>query len=257
MNHRNNDSVILLLKHNGDMKTVLHTADSRGGFDHGWLKTKHTFSFADYFDRSRMHFGVLRVINDDYVEGCMGFGTHPHDNMEIITIPLSGALQHRDSMGNGSVISKGDIQVMSAGTGVTHSEFNAKQDEAVTLLQIWVFPERQGVAPRYAQYSYADKAVRGQLQTILAPEGSGEGGVWIHQKAWFSLGELEAGQRLDYTIRHRGNGVYAFLISGRVRISGVELSARDGLGLWELGALDIEVLEDSQLLLMGLPMDLA
>lgn len=238
------------------MKKIFHAADSRGGANHGWLKTKHTFSFADYYDRARMHFGVLRVINDDYIEGGMGFGTHPHDNMEIITIPLSGALQHRDSMGNGSVIESGDIQVMSAGTGITHSEFNARQDEAVTLLQIWVFPNKRGVTPRYSQLRYADKAEPGKLQQILSPD-EGDEGVWIHQDAWFHLGDLQAGERQSYPIHRLGNGVYAFVISGKVRIAGEILEARDGLGVWETKELDIEVLEDAKLLLMDVPMELS
>lgn len=240
------------------MEFVLHTADSRGGFDHGWLKTRHTFSFADYYDRGRMHFGVLRVINDDYIEGGMGFGTHPHDNMEIITIPLSGALEHRDSMGNGNVIRHGDIQVMSAGTGIRHSEFNAHASEAVTLLQIWVFPSKQDVAPRYSQMNYADRLKTGELVTILSPEYDAQqyGSVWIHQDAWFSIGQLTAGQELTYKLRRRGNGLYAFVISGRVSLGGVELSARDGMGLWQVNGTLIQVHEDAHLLLMDLPMEL-
>lgn len=237
------------------MKTVLHAANTRGGFNHGWLNTRHTFSFADYFDRSRMHFGVLRVINDDIISGGMGFGTHPHDNMEIITIPLGGALQHRDSMGNGSIIHHGDIQVMSAGSGITHSEFNANSDEEAKILQIWVFPNKGNVTPRYQQLNYATLSEYNKLQQILSPNAD-DAGVWIHQDAWFSIGTLAPQSTHKYDIHKSDNGVYAFIISGKVRIGDVVLEARDGLGLWDCEGFDIEIIGEAHVLLMEVPMQL-
>lgn len=237
------------------MKTVLHRAATRGHQDHGWLKANHTFSFANYYDAERMHFGALRVLNDDYVEGGMGFGMHPHANMEIITIPLSGELHHRDSMGNFGAIRKGEIQVMSAGTGVQHSEFNGLEDEAVTLLQIWVIPNQMGVEPRYDQIRIADNAKRNDFQQIVSPNADDEGS-WIHQDAWFSLADFEAAFSKNYSLHREGNGVYVFVISGKVKIGDTELSARDGMGIWEADYFTLEALEDSEILLMEVPMQL-
>lgn len=235
------------------MKTVYHAADTRGNADHGWLKSRHTFSFAEYYNPERMHFGALRVINDDHVVGGMGFGTHPHNDMEIISIPLSGDLAHRDSMGNGSVIRSGDIQVMSAGTGVAHSEMNPNADQDVKFLQIWVFPREKNVAPRYQQIQYAGQAQPDAFQQILSPNPDDEG-VWIHQDAWFSLADFSDGMKQRYEVKRAGNGVYAFVISGRANIGGVELNERDGLGLWETDGFDVEALGGAKVLLMDVPM---
>ena len=182
------------------MKTIYHAAGSRGFADHGWLKSNHTFSFANYYNRDRMHFGVLRVINDDFVDKGKGFGTHPHNDMEIISLPLEGELEHRDSMGNGSIIRQGDVQVMSAGTGITHSEFNARQDQPVKFLQIWVFPREKGVKPRYDQVRIADLAKPNDFQQIVSPNPDGDG-VWIHQDAWFHLANFDKGVTKEYDVK--------------------------------------------------------
>ena len=235
--------------------TVLHKADSRGFADHGWLKSNHTFSFANYYNRDRMHFGVLRVINDDFVDKGKGFGTHPHNDMEIISLPLEGELEHRDSMGNGSIIRQGDVQVMSAGTGITHSEFNARQDQPVKFLQIWVFPREKGVKPRYDQVRIADLAKPNDFQQIVSPNPDGDG-VWIHQDAWFHLANFDKGVTKEYDVKKKGNGVYLFVIRGKAKVSTQTLNERDGYGIWDIGSFTLEALEDSEILLMEVPMEL-
>lgn len=233
--------------------TVLHKADTRGNANHGWLQSYHSFSFAGYYNPQRMHFGVLRVLNDDTVQGGMGFSTHPHDNMEIISIPLEGDLEHKDSMGNVSVIHNGDVQVMSAGTGIYHSEYNKNADKTVKFLQIWVFPNKRNVTPRYGQISLDPKARHNQLQQILSPNPDDEG-VWIHQDAWFHLGTLDKGTQLDYTLKKAGNGVYAFVLSGDVTIENQTLNTRDGLGIWDTDKISILADNHAELLLMEVPM---
>ncbi|HDR0715155.1 TPA: pirin family protein, partial [Pasteurella multocida] len=218
------------------------------------LKSKHTFSFGHYYDPSRVNFGVLRVINDDFVEGGMGFGTHPHNNMEIISIPLSGDLAHKDSMGNGSIIRNGDIQVMSAGTGVTHSEMNPNADIPVKFLQIWVIPNKRNVEPRYQQITIADNAKPNDFQQILSPNPDDEG-VWIHQDAWFSLAKFDKGIAKNYSLNKAGNGVYAFVIKGQANVAGIDLNERDGLGVWDTNNLDIVASSDAEILLMEVPME--
>lgn len=235
------------------MKTEYHAADSRGDANHGWLHSRHSFSFANYYDPERMGFGALRVINDDHVAAGGGFGTHPHQDMEIISIPLQGDLAHRDSMGNGSVIRHGDIQVMSAGTGITHSEMNANADAPVKFLQIWVFPKQRGVAPRYQQIALADGARPNDFQQILSPNAD-DAGVWIHQDAWFSLAKFERGTRKTYTVKKPGNGVYVFVIKGEASVAGKTLHERDGLGVWEADGFEVEALADAEILLMDVPM---
>ena len=232
---------------------VLHKADTRGHANHGWLDSHHTFSFANYYNPDRMHFGVLRVLNDDVVSGGMGFGRHPHDNMEIISIPLEGDLEHQDSMGNTTVIRNGDIQVMSAGTGIQHSEKNKNQDKKVKFLQIWVFPNKRNVTPRYDQLTLKAEDRHNKLQQVLSPNVDDEG-VWIHQDAWFHLGTLDKGNKQNYQIRKKGNGVYAFIISGEVTIAGQPLAARDGLGLWDIDQIDIVADSNTEILLMEVPM---
>jgi quercetin 2,3-dioxygenase len=235
------------------MKTILYKAETRGHADHGWLNAWHSFSFAGYHDPSRVHFGVLRVLNDDTVAGGMGFGAHPHDNMEIITIPLSGQLEHRDSMGNSGVISKGEVQVMSAGTGIQHSEKNKNKNEPVKLLQIWVFPDKKNVEPRYDQKAFDLNAAKNSLLTIVSPMGEKEG-LNIHQNAWFNLGKLDKDFTITYELKDKENGVYAFLIDGEVTINGEKLNRRDALGLSETNKLEIKAGSDSELLLMEIPM---
>lgn len=234
--------------------TVLHRAETRGHANHGWLDSKHTFSFAHYHNPERMHFGVLRVLNDDTVQGGMGFGTHPHDNMEIISIPLEGDLEHRDSLGNAAVIRNGDVQVMSAGTGIRHSEYNKNKDQQVKFLQIWVFPNKRQVTPRYDQITLNVADRQNRLQQILSPNPNDEG-VWIHQDAWFHLGRFDEGKKADYQIKKQGNGVYAFVISGQFSLQGIALNTRDGLGIWDVKDLHLESLApNSEILLMDVPM---
>jgi hypothetical protein len=235
--------------------TFLHKAETRGDANHGWLHSRHTFSFADYNNPERIHFGALRVLNDDTVEGGMGFGAHPHDNMEIISIPLEGDLEHRDSMGNISVIRHGDIQVMSAGRGITHSEYNKNSDIPVKFLQIWVFPDKRNVTPRYDQITLNLEDRHNKLQQILSPN-SDDAGVWIYQQAWFHLGKFDKGTSADYTIKAKGNGVYVFVLSGDVTISGESLNARDGFGIYDVDSIDIQADSDSEFLLMEVPMHL-
>jgi len=232
----------------------IRRAKERGHANHGWLNTYHTFSFAGYYDPERVHFGALRVINDDYIAPGMGFGTHPHDNMEIITIPLEGDLEHRDSMGNTSVIYHGDVQVMSAGTGIQHSEYNANKSKGLKLFQIWVFPNKTNVTPRYQQISLNVSDRRNRLQQILSPNADDEG-VWIHQNAWFHLGEFDKDFATEYNLQDNGNGVYALVVKGSIEIDGKVLTERDGLGITETGRIFIKALsQDAELLLMEVPM---
>ena len=235
------------------MKTVLHKASTRGHANHGWLNSKHSFSFANYYNPERMHFGVLRVLNDDVVSPGRGFGTHPHDNMEIISIPLEGDLEHKDSMGNTTVIKSGDVQVMSAGTGVYHSEYNKNTDREVKFLQIWMYPNKRNVEPRYDQISLNSEKMINNLHQILSPNKEDEG-VWVHQDAWFYLGNLEKGKSLLYNLHNEKNGVYAFLLEGSVSINGISINSRDGLGIWESHELEIVADEQSKILLMEVPM---
>jgi redox-sensitive bicupin YhaK (pirin superfamily) len=235
-------------------KQIFHQANSRGEADHGWLKSFHTFSFANYYHPERMHFGVLRVLNDDTVSGGMGFGTHPHENMEIISIPLEGDLEHRDSMQNTTIIRKGDIQVMSAGTGVYHSEFNKNKAETVKFLQIWIFPNKKNVPPRYDQMSLNPKDRKNKLQQVLSPYPDDDG-VWIHQDAWFHLGHFDKGQPVHYQLKKEGNGVYAFIIKGSFVVDRQTMGPRDGLGITGTNDIEIIILEDdAEILLMEVPM---
>ena len=235
------------------MNTVLHKANTRGSADHGWLKVNHTFSFANYHNPERMHFGVLRVLNDDSFSGGKGFSTHPHDNMEIITIPLQGDLEHKDNMGNGTIIKSGDVQVMSAGTGITHSEFNASQEFDVKVLQIWLFPNKKNVTPRYDQQAIRDLEVQNEFSQILSPNEADQG-VWIHQNAWFSVGAFSEQKSTEYTLNAKNNGVYAFIIEGEATIEGQKLEKRDGFGIWDTASISITVEKYSRILLMEVPM---
>jgi len=237
-------------------RMVIHRADTRGQADHGWLNARHSFSFAGYYNPERMHFGVLRVLNDDTIAGGRGFSTHPHDNMEIITIPLEGVVVHKDSMGNEGTISRGEVQVMSAGTGVYHSEFNHLADKDLKLLQIWLFPNKRSVSPRYDQISLG-KLSRNTWNQILSPSPD-DAGVWIHQDAWFNLGYLDKDKQLGYALNRPGsNGVYAFVISGQVSVNGVELATRDAAGIWDVTSLDIRASSAAEVLLMEVPMTLS
>ncbi|WP_306353778.1 pirin family protein [Flavobacterium sp. '19STA2R22 D10 B1'] len=233
--------------------SVLHKADTRGLANHGWLKSFHTFSFANYHNPERMNFGVLRVLNDDTVSQGMGFGTHPHENMEIISIPLEGDLEHQDSMGNTTVIRKGDIQIMSAGTGVKHSEYNKNKDEEVKFLQIWVIPNKRNVTPRYDQITLNSEDRHNKLQQIVSPNPEGSG-VWIHQDAWFHLSSFTANHKETYTINKKGNGLYVFVLKGDIQVGDQLLNTRDGFGIWDFETLDITAQSDAEFLLMEVPM---
>ena len=233
--------------------SVLHKANTRGHANHGWLDSHHTFSFGGYHDPQRVHFGVLRVLNDDRVAGGKGFSTHRHDNMEIISIPIEGDLEHKDSMGNVTVIKNGDIQVMSAGTGISHSEYNKNQEQEVKFLQIWIFPDQKNVTPRYDQITIDASKMKNRLLQILSPNPEDDG-VWIHQKAWFHMGNFDAGSSATYNLHERSNGVYAFIIEGTATINGQSLESRDGLGLWDIDQIEIVADSDSKILLMEVPM---
>lgn len=236
--------------------SVLHRADSRGQANHGWLQSYHTFSFANYYNPERMNFGVLRVLNDDTVQAGRGFGTHPHDNMEIISVPLEGDLEHKDSMGNVAVIRNGDVQVMSAGTGIYHSEYNKNSDKTVKFLQIWVFPNKRNVTPRYDQITLNLADRKNKLQQILSPNPDDEG-VWIHQNAWFHIGTLDEGFETTYTLKGgKGNGVYIFVLNGDVTVNDQPLHARDGFGIWNMEQFDLKANSAAEVLLMEVPMDL-
>jgi redox-sensitive bicupin YhaK (pirin superfamily) len=231
---------------------ITHPSDSRGVADHGWLKSRHTFSFADYYNPERMGFGALRVINDDSVGPGMGFVTHPHRDMEIVSIPLEGALEHRDSMGNSSVIRKGEVQIMSAGTGVRHSEFNASKSEPVKFLQIWVLPKKLGVEPRYEQKNFSDVRRSDRIVTVVSPDGR-DGSVSINQDAFFSLADLGAGSAARYARKGSGTGLYVFVLAGTVELAGQRLNPRDGVGLPAFEEVELRATAQTEVLLMEVP----
>ncbi|SKD02795.1 hypothetical protein SAMN05660461_2646 [Chitinophaga ginsengisegetis] len=235
------------------MKKVIHRADTRGYANHGWLKSHHTFSFANYYDPNRIHFGALRVLNDDAVKGGMGFGAHPHDNMEIVSIVLDGELAHSDNTGNKEVIRKNDVQIMSAGTGVVHSEFNASKTEEVSFLQIWVIPRERNVTPRYDQQTFDPAARENALQVVISPDKNANG-LWLNQDAWFTLGKYEAGKTLDIAAKAPNIGTYLFLLSGELKVDGETLATRDAIGLSEYDKVSIEVIKPAEFLLIDVPM---
>jgi redox-sensitive bicupin YhaK (pirin superfamily) len=236
------------------MKTIFHPAAERGHANHGWLDSYHSFSFAGFYDPNKVHFGALRVLNDDTVKGGFGFSKHPHDNMEIVSIPLVGDLHHQDTTGRDKIIKQGDVQIMSAGSGIAHSETNANRDKEVKFLQIWVFPKEKDIEPRYDQKSFPAEGRKNQLQTVVAPDD--EQAVWINQQAWFTLGNLEEGSSSNYTIKQTGNGVYAFLIEGSATVNGIALNRRDAVGIWETDSLNIEATSNAEILLIDVPMSL-
>lgn len=234
------------------MKKIIHKAETRGLADHGWMKSRHTFSFADYYDPQRIRFGLLRVINDDRVQPGMGFGTHPHDNMEIVSIPLQGELAHKDSMGTVQVIKTGDVQIMSAGTGITHSEYNNSSTDIVNFLQIWVFPKEKNIEPRYDQKYFNVKDRFNKIHTIISPEKSSET-LWINQDAYFSLAKLDENKTANYEINKKGNGLYIFLIEGEINLSGETLHKRDALGIEDENKVKIKANKPSEFLLIEVP----
>ena len=234
------------------MKKVYHKANTRGHSLYNWLDSYHTFSFDQYYDPDRVNFGALRVLNDDTVAPATGFGTHPHKNMEIISIPLKGALQHGDSYKNSKIIKPGDIQTMSAGTGIYHSEMNASKTEPVEFLQIWVMPREKNTHPKYNDYDVRSLMKKNELALILAPDGSAPASML--QEAWFSIGEVEAGKTIDYKLHNKENGVYIFLIEGEVSVDGTVLSRRDGLGVYQTDDVSIQTEQDSHILLIEVTM---
>lgn len=236
------------------MNTVVHKSDSRGYANHGWLNSYHSFSFANYYDPEKIHFGMLRVLNDDTVAGGKGFGTHPHDNMEIISIPLEGDLEHKDSMGNSAVIKEGDVQVMSAGTGVYHSEYNKNSDVPVKFLQIWMFPREKNVTPRYDQISTKEIEKPNEFYQVLSPNKDDQG-VWAHQDAWFHIGQFDEAREVTYKIHKPGNGVYAFVLEGDTVISDTQLEKRDAIGIWDTDEIKVQTRPGNKILLMEIPMN--
>ncbi len=234
---------------------IIHKSEDRGHAQHGWLDTYHSFSFANYHDPAKVHFGVLRVLNDDTIEGGMGFGMHPHDNMEIITIPIFGGVHHKDSMGNSGVINTSDVQVMSAGTGIYHSEENANADLDLKLFQIWIFPNKRNITPRYDQKTFEVSDRTNKFQQIVSPMGS-EDGLNIHQDAWFSLVDLDKDFEANYQIKKSGNGVYAFLIEGNATINNQSLNKRDAIGITDIENVTIKADSDAQILVMDIPMNI-
>lgn len=234
---------------------TVHKANSRGHADHGWLDAWHSFSFASWHNPERMHFGALRVLNDDTIAAGKGFGTHPHDNMEIITIVTEGALMHKDSMGNEGIIKAGDVQVMSAGTGVRHSEFNPDPEHRTKLFQVWLFPRQRNATPRYDQITLDPKDRVNKFQQIVSPDPN-DAGTWIGQDAWFQLGKFNGGRTERYAIKREGNGVYAMVVSGSAEIHGQPLSTRDAIGISAVDDLEIKTgPEGAELLLIDVPME--
>jgi len=237
------------------MDKVFHPANSRGTADHGWLKANHSFSFANFFDPDKIQFGLLRVLNDDFVKSGMGFGTHPHKDMEIISIPLKGEIRHKDSMNHSAVIEAGEVQVMSAGTGVEHSEFNSSSEE-LNMFQIWIFPEKNGLEPRYDQKDFSDLLKPNELINVVAPKSNqSENSLYINQQAYLHLGNFEAGRDIDYKIKNKNNGVYIFLIEGEAKVEDTKLEKRDAIGIWNTSTISLEFTNPSKVLIIEVPMN--
>lgn len=230
---------------------VIHKSESRGTADHGWLISRHTFSFAGYYNPDRINFGALRVLNDDIVKPGMGFGTHPHDNMEIVSIPISGSLAHKDSAGNEREIKTGEVQIMSAGTGIYHSEYNYSKTEDVNFLQIWVMPKERNIAPKYGQKDFSEMLQKNQLVTVVSPED--DNALWINQDAVFTLGKLSCGTSISHKLKFNGNGIYAFLIEGEANVNETKLDQRDAVGFFDIKKISIDIIKDSTILLVEVP----
>jgi quercetin 2,3-dioxygenase len=235
------------------MKTIFHPAGERGQANFGWLDSRHSFSFGHWYNPEKVHFGALRVLNDDIVKAGAGFGTHPHDNMEIVSIPLKGALAHKDSTGTSKIINTGDVQIMSAGSGISHSEYNASAKDPVNFLQVWVLPKLANIAPRYDQKTFDSGKRINQWQVVVSPDAA-TGGVWINQDARFSLADLDAGKELPYHTVVKGSGVYLFLLEGSVTVAGTVLNKRDAVAIAESDSIPITASANSQLLAIEIPM---
>ncbi len=234
------------------MKSIFHLAASRGKVSFGWLNSYHSFSFGQFHDAQKMNFGALRVLNDDRIIGGSGFGKHPHDNMEIVSIPLSGGLEHEDSTGRKAVIKQNDVQIMSAGTGLQHAEKNHSENDETSFLQIWVLPKDRNIKPRYDQKTFDPAERKNKIQTIVSPNNDET--VWINQDAWFSLTNLDEGKKVTYNLNKEGNGVYVFLLSGTLTVNGTQLNTRDGLGIWESEQVELEATSQAEVLLIEVPM---
>lgn len=235
------------------MKKILHRSEDRGQANHGWLNARHSFSFANYYNPEKMNFGLLRVFNDDHIDAGMGFGTHPHDNMEIVTIPLNGSLQHKDSMGTSSIITNGEVQIMSAGTGVTHSEFNSSADEDLQLFQLWVFPKEKNIKPRYDQRKFDALDKVNTFTTVVSPNES-DNAMWINQDAFFTLGSFNINEKAEYKIKHPGNGAFVMIIEGKAEVDAEHLNKRDAIGIWETESIKFDFKDDTKLLIVEVPM---
>ena len=236
------------------MKTVLHLGADRKKVNFGWLNSYHSFSFGNYYDAAKTNFGALRVLNDDNIKGGTGFGKHPHDNMEIISIPLQGALQHEDTTGTKAIIKDNDVQIMSAGTGLQHAEKNNSQTEETSFLQIWIFPKKENIAPRYDQKSFAPALRKNQLQVVVSPTDSNA--VWINQDAWLTRYDPDAGSQLTYNLNQKGNGVYVFVLEGSITINDQTLQTRDALGIWDADSINLSANTSSQVLFIDVPMNI-
>ncbi|HET9278151.1 MAG TPA: pirin family protein [Flavitalea sp.] len=235
------------------MEIIIYPASERGGADFGWLKAKHSFSFGQGYDPKKVHFGALRVLNDDIVKGGGGFPPHPHDNMEIVTIPLKGELAHKDSTGGSGIIKAGDIQIMSAGTGIRHSEYNASETEEINLLQVWVIPKHRNIKPRYDQRTFEVTERQNKWQIVVSPDEK-DNALWINQDTRFALTNLESGKEISYSVSFPGNGVYIFVIEGAIKIENESLIKRDAAGIYNSGSFTIQAVETSQLLAIEVPM---
>jgi redox-sensitive bicupin YhaK (pirin superfamily) len=235
------------------MQTVFHPASERGHADFGWLDSHHSFSFGEWYNSEKIHFGALRVLNDDIVQGGGGFGTHPHNNMEIVSIPLNGALAHKDSTGTDGIIKTGDVQIMSAGSGIRHSEYNASSTDPVNFLQVWVFPKETNIQPRYDQKTFDWKSKQNDWKIVVSPNDA-DGGVWINQDARFALASIEEGKEISFSPAFKGNGVYVFVIDGDVQVGDTKLNKRDAVGVSETDTVTIKAGKASQVLAIEVPM---
>lgn len=235
------------------MKSIFYKADTRGHANYGWLDTYYSFSFNRYYDPQRVNFGALRVLNDDTIAAGGGFGKHPHDNMEIVTIPFSGALEHQDSTGHSEVLRPDDVQIMSAGSGIIHSEFNHSKTDACSLFQVWIMPDKRDIKPRYDQKSFNSRNRQNRWQLLVGPDNE-NGELWINQQARFSRGDFDAATEVKFELKRSGSGLFLMVIEGSVETAGQLLERRDAIGISETSGIDIRIRENAQLLAIEVPM---